>query len=559
MSRRLLTLILTIVTTVSNCYSQDLLSVNWQKVVCSDSYIDHAYSICNDNNGNTYTLGGFENVANCLGENLNESSGHYFLTKQNSYGDKLFATNLGGTDNYSNGDIEVCSNGDLVLGLCFKSTFFLNGDSITTSVTWSSIILKLDQNFNLKWFKTFPAKNATYINRLFLDSDENIYASILFLDSLSINGLIYSQPKGYGTAIAKLSSGGGILWTHHYYSDYILTNQVLQIGESCNSCPSTLFISGSVSGDSIFIDGILQAQHKSKFNSQFFIATLNEYGDILQTKFLDEGIRSIADINFYQNRIFFAGAYIDTVNWNGTYVTPLDYSSIYIGELSEQADLIGFADIKSSKTFYLTGFKISPQYGFLLSGCFDGSFSLQSSSITLEGQYDRGSFIASINDTLNLNDCKYIKGGSYNLRHLSIFNNQITGTAIFEQTCNFQNQSCFAWNDDISTFQTTDIKQLSAFNPNPFPTTKIPIPFSVQVYPNPFGSSFQMKFSEPIYSTSLTMTNAIGQICKNIVVFQINDTEVTIDATGLSAGIYIVQYLTCNNYMATYKLIKVDE
>lgn len=559
MSKQFFILILTIAATVSNCYSQDLLSVDWQKVVCTDGYIDGAYSICNDNNGNTYTLGSFENAANCLGDNVVESSGHYFLTKQNSNGDKVFAKNLGGTDNFTFGDIKVCNNGDIVLGLCFKTKFFLNGDSITTSVNWSSIILKLDQNLNLKWFKTFPAKNATYINRLLLDSDENIYASILFLDSLSINGHIYSQPKGYGTAIAKLNSAGDILWTHHYYSDYILTNQVLKIETSCNTCPSTLFISGSVSGDSILIDGVLKAQHKSKFNSQFFVATLNEYGDILQTKFLDDGIRSIADINFYQNRIFFAGAYVDTVNWNGTYVTPLDYSSIYIGELSEQADLIGFADLQSNKTFYLTGFKISPQYGFLLSGCFDGSFSLQSSSMTLAGQYDRGSFIASINDTLKLNDCKYIKGGYYNLRFLSIFNNQITGTAIFEQTCNFQNQSCFAWNDDISTFQTTDIKQLTAFNPHPFPTPEIPIPFSVQVYPNPFGTTFQMKFSEPIYSTSLTMTNAIGQVCKDIVVSQINDTEVTINATGLSAGLYIVQYLTCNNFKAIYKLIKVDE
>ena len=209
MNIRFFILTLTIAATVSNCYSQDLLSVDWQKVVCTDGYIDHVYSICNDNNGNTYTLGSFENSANCLGENVNESSGHYFVTKQNSNGDKLFAKNLGGTDNFAFGDIEVCSNGDIVLGLCFKSNFFLNGDSITTAVTWSSIILKLDQNFSLKWFKTFPAKNATYINRLIIDSEENIYASILFLDSLSINGHIYSQKKGYGTAIAKLNSAGG--------------------------------------------------------------------------------------------------------------------------------------------------------------------------------------------------------------------------------------------------------------------------------------------------------------------------------------------------------------
>jgi hypothetical protein len=400
---------------------------------------------------------------------------------------------------------------------------------------------------------------STYINRLLLDGDDNIYASIIFLDSLSINGHFYSQPKGYGTAIAKLSSAGDILWTHHYYSNDNLTNQVLRMVESCNSCPSTLLISGSMRGDSILVDGVLKAQHASKFYSQFFVATLTEHGDILQTKFLDEGIRSIADINFYQNRIYFAGAYTDTVNWNGTYATPQDQSSSYIGELNEQADLIGFVDLQSSSGLSLTGFKISPQYGFLLAGSFIGSFSLQSYSMSLAGQYYKGAFIASINDTLTLSDCKYIEGGYYNLRHISVFNDQISGTAVFEDSCNFQNQSCFAWNDDISTFQTRDIRQLTAFDPHPFPTSEIPLPFAVQVYPNPFGASFKMKFSEPIYSTSLTMTNAFGQICRDIEVSQINDTEVSIDATGLSAGIYMVQYLTCNNFKASHRLIKVYE
>ena len=557
MSRQLFILTLSIAATVSNCFSQDLLSVDWQKIVCTDYYIDHVYSICNDKNGNTYTLGSFENEAICLGENVKESTGHYFLTKQNLKGDKLFAKNLGGTESFTFGDIKVCDNGDLVLGLCFKSTFFLNGDSITTSETWSSIILKLDQNLNLKWFKAFPSTHNTYTTRILLDSDENIYTSILFLGTLSINGTTYSRGEGYAAVIAKINSEGDILWTHHYYSDYFVSDIVVKIRTICNSCPSTLFISGRVNGDSILIDGVLKAQQKIKSSNQYFVSTLNEHGDILQTKFLDQGIQSIADIGFYQNRIFIAGHFRDTVKWNGTYVAPLDFSSIYIGELNAQADLIGFTDLQSSKTVYLTGFKISPQFGFLLSGIFDGSFSLQSSSVTLATEFDRGSFIASINDTLKLNDFKYIKGGSYNLRYLSIFNNQITGTAMFERTCNFQNQSCFAMNYDISTFQTTDIKQLATFNPPVFPKTEIPVSFSAQVYPNPFATSFQIKFSEPIYSTSVTMTNAIGQVCKDIVVSQINDTEITIETKGLSAGLYIVQCQTCNNYKATHKLIKL--
>lgn len=555
---RLQYFLLIILASVSNCYAQDLLSVDWQNVVCQNGYIDQVYSTCNDNEGNTYMLGSFANASNCLGENVYENTGQYILTKQNSNGEKLFAKNLGGTNSYAFGDIEVCNNGDLVLGLCYKSNFFLNGDSITTSAISSTIVLKLDQELNIKWFKSFPAKNNVYINRLLVDNDDNIYASILFIDSLAINGEIYSQPKGYGTAIAKLNSDGNMLWSHHYYTDYHLLNRVLEIGTPCHSCPSTLYIAGSISGDSMLVDGDLKVQFNSKFNDQFFVATLNEHGDILQTKLLDDGIRSIADIKIYQNRIFFAGSYSDTVHLNGWSMTPVDNSSTYLAELSTQADLIGFADLQSSPSLYLTSFNISPQYGFLLSGIFDGSFSLLSSSVSLASQYNRGSVIASINNDFKLNDCKYIQGGSYNLRFLSVLNNKITGAAIFEQTCNFKNQSCFALNDDISTFQTSDIKQLSSFIPQQFPIHEIPIPFSVQVYPNPFTTSFQLKFSEPIYSTSLTIKNAVGQICKDILISQINDSEVNIEADGLATGLYFVEYLTCNNAKGISKLIKVN-
>ncbi len=560
MIERIIYLFLTSILTCSFCSAQDLLSVDWHKVVCSDGYIDHVYSICNDTNGNTFTLGSFENKANCLGDSVDENLGKYFVTKQNSNGDKLFVKNIGGTNSFTFGDIQVCDNGDLVFGLCFKSNFYLNGDSIAYSENWSSIIVKLDQDFVLKWFKTFPGLSNTYIDQIVLDKDENIYATIQFLGSLSINNQNYQQAQGYGSVIVKLNPIGTIEWTHHYNSNYNLTTQVLKVAESCNLCPSNIFISGKVLlSDSIFVDGVFKAQNKSKYNQHFFVSTLNEFGDILQTEFLEDGIGSIADLNVYQNRIFIAGTYFDTVSWNGTFVTPFDYSSCYLGELSEELDLIGFVDLQTNKSVYLTGFNISKEFGFLISGIFDGYLKLKSISIPLANQYDRGSFIAGLNDQLLLNDLKYIKGGSFNLRHLSVFQNYISGTAVFEHSCNFQNSICFSWNDDISTFQTKDLKLLSEFNPIVFPEYHEPIPFSFEVYPNPFFTSFKLKFSEKIDSNSIKMTDAAGQLCKDIVITEMNDNEMIFDAIGLSPGLYFVNFLTSNNYNATYKLIKLHD
>ncbi len=122
---------------------------------------------------------------------------------------------------------------------------------------------------------------------------------------------------------------------------------------------------------------------------------------------------------------------------------------------------------------------------------------MQSSSITLDSEYNIGSFIASINDSLVLNDCQYIKGGEYKLQCVSILGNQINGGAVFEQTCNFENEICSAGNEDISTFQTNDIKILTTFNPKPLTVSESKTLFSIDVFPNPFNDSFQIKFSEP--------------------------------------------------------------
>ena len=114
--------------------------------------------------------------------------------------------------------MKICSNGEIILGLTFTNKFFLNGTILTTSMKSCDIILRLDHNFNLQWFKTFPSNNITYINKLILDSHENIYASVLFADSITINGNVYNQNQRYGSAIVKINPEVNVEWSHHFYA-----------------------------------------------------------------------------------------------------------------------------------------------------------------------------------------------------------------------------------------------------------------------------------------------------------------------------------------------------
>jgi hypothetical protein len=535
---------------VGKGYCQNLLSVDWQKVLGNNGYINQVYSICTDKDGNTYALGTFPNYAYCLGEYMNEKEGVYFLTKQNSKGDKIFARNFGGTDNFTSGDFKICSNGDIVLGICFKDSFKLNGDKLVESPGWNSIVIKIDQNFNVKWFKVFSSNGNTYITDLVVDDNDNIYTSIAFLNTLLVEGHTFHEESGYGVALLKLSSDGQISWVHHFFTDYNVTSRVLKFQRSCNTCPGILFMAGMLHADSLFIDDKFKLTKTSSRYDQMFISMLNEYGDIVQTKLLSDAIISVTDFDFYQNKTFIAGIIADTSGWNLPY-------SIYIGGLNDEGDLIGFSNLHNNCKPYLTGFHIDSKYGFVLSGSFEGNFSLQTSSISVQDEYVRSSFIATLDEKLNLAECKYMTGRSFNLGPISIHDNKISGLGICRGTGYFENDSCFSWNESGVVFQTGDITPLPSFNPHPFP--EITTPFILQQYPNPFIEEFSMKFSEPVNFSSISMSNAIGQVCKDIAVTIINGNDVTINAKNLAAGFYIVRYTTCNNLKGSYKVIKADE
>lgn len=212
---------------VSDQYAQELLDVHWQQRICTSPYINHVHAI-HRHNGSTYTLGSFPNTADLLGEVLDDDIGEYFIMKQNEAGEKIYAINLGSSDGLSGGDLKVSANGDIVIGINFKTVFFLHGDTLLYSPTRCSIILRLDDELNLIWFRTFPSTSATYIDALEMDGDDNIYASILFLGDLSIGDNLYSTGTHYGTAIVKLDPGGDIQWGHHFHSEGLLTNRALR-------------------------------------------------------------------------------------------------------------------------------------------------------------------------------------------------------------------------------------------------------------------------------------------------------------------------------------------
>lgn len=554
MNYRLL-LLLALIAILGDANCQDTLSVDWQRNVCANPYIDHVYDITSDSNGNVYTLGTFPNYTNCMGQALSDSLGSYFLTKLDSLGNLIYAINFGNQDYLTFGRLEL-SNNDLIIGLNFKGDFFYDGNILTSNSNWSSLLMKLDSNLNLIWYVKIPCTkqtmSGTYLNGLTQDESQNIYTTIQFSDSIEINGTVYTSQSGaYSFLVTKFDSNGNDLWSRHYQCEpnYTLINREIKYYRTGDNI-GALLLTGQNVGDTLFIDGSPQLIEDGMGT---YVSKIDINGNVLESKHY-RNVDYIIDFSFYDDRIFCAGVYRDTVNWSGNITSPIGNKSTFICELNEICDIIDFNDLSSSESLYLTDFTISEYYGFVISGSYSGGMSVQSSSITLGNQFYKGGCIASFDQGFALNDSKYITGGFYNLRKIKIQDDILFGAGIYEGSCDFENYSVQAGNDDISVFRTIDILPVSNFGSSVAINALNIQNCAIQAYPNPTSDFLKIEISP---SAVLSLTTIDGRVVTNISVIA-NTSGTEIDISNVECGVYFLNILDCNENLQSIRIKKIN-
>lgn len=537
---------------LGNAICQDTLSVDWHRNVCSNNFIDNVFDIKSDSNGNVFTLGGFPISTNSLGQILNESTGSYFLNKLDSLGNLIYSINFGNQDYLTFGKLELTNSNEIILGLNFKGDFYFDNNIITSNTNWSSILFKLDSNLNLLWYKKIPcvkqAISPNYINALIQDENQNIYASIQYIDSIEINGTIYTkESNSYGFLISKFDSNGNALWTRNYQADQTLVNRNLTYFRKGDQV-GTLIMSGQNLGDSLFVDGAIQLIENGLGT---FVSKLDENGNILESVHY-KNVDNITNFSFYNDRIFCAGIFRDTVFWVGNFSIPIENKSAFICELNQFSDIIEFNDLYTSENVYLTDFAISELYGFVVSGIFSGGMNVQTSSITLQDQYNYGSFIASFDHNFDLNDSKYITGGIYKLFYININSNIIFGTGTFQNYCDFENVNLHATNDNISVFRTSDMHEMLDFNSQLSAIEMSGNNCNILIYPNPSSDILN------IYTESLLVLNVMSIDGKIVIDFidAKDESNNLIDISELKSGIYFINLLDCNENLKSIRIEK---
>ena len=537
--------------------AQEILSVNWQSNVSTNTYINHAYDIETDNYGNVYSLSSFPNFTNSFGQTFNESDGTYLITKQDSTGNIIYSTNFGGDNNFTFGDMEIDKFGNITIGVSFNGDFKFNNVLITSSNNWCAILLKLDSNLNIIWYVLAPSLNTAqsqvYITKITQDQDQSTYTSIQYIDSLSIDGTVYTGPNynGYGFIISKFDTDGNHIWSKNYrgQSGSHVSNKNLEYHKYSDNI-GTLHLSGQNSGDTLYIN---DSAHLIENGIGAFMSKITTSGNVQESIFV-KNVSTIAGIAFLNERIFYAGTYRDTVLWSGNEtVASIDYSA-FIGELNQSSTTIDFQDLQSNNELFVTGFNISDNYGFVLSGSFDGNISFQGDSFALDNEYLRGGFITSFDQNYLLSDFKYILGGKYILKDIDIKGNNIYGTGVFDNNCGFENIDIFAWNYDVSVFRTTDLIQVQNFNPYATIVASTTLNCQTKLYPNPSQNYLVVNSTS---STIVGVYSIDGRIMNNIDIENGNNTFI-FDLEKLSQGTYFINLLDCNGKLKTLRFNKIN-
>ncbi len=201
---------------------------NWANSL-GGTYIERGISVTHDNNGSVYTTGVFTSTTD-----FDPGPGIVLKTPQNvvdiyiekfdADGNFKWVKNIGSTDEVLAKQIEIDTDGNLVLYGSFSGTVDFDpgaGFSNLTSAGYNDIfILKLDKDGLFLWVKAIAGDGNEQAVKLVVDSENNIYAAGTFNGTCDIdpgpNTLPITSSSNFTSAsfYLKLDGEGNTVWTH---------------------------------------------------------------------------------------------------------------------------------------------------------------------------------------------------------------------------------------------------------------------------------------------------------------------------------------------------------
>ncbi len=322
--QKILLILLIVISTSIWLNSQTL---EWVKKIGGQS-IDIGESISIDKQNNIYSVGIFYGTVDFdLGPgifNLTTSGFGIFILKQNIDGDFIWAKKIDlNTFSYNakEANIVADSNGNCYITISFLGTIDvdpgINIFNIKSKGDRDFCVLKLDNNGNFIWVKTFGGIGWDIVRSIALDQSGNVYLTGHFRETIDFDpGPAQYNLNSSGQNdiyILKLDSNGNFLWAKSIGGIDWDRGYSIEIDQSEN-----IYITGLFNGMVDFNPGSGNYYLSSSGGTDVFILKLDTNGNFLWAKSIggiggDEGF----SIEIYlSGNVYISGWFQDTVDFD---------------------------------------------------------------------------------------------------------------------------------------------------------------------------------------------------------------------------------------------------
>ena len=187
--------------------------VEWAKAI-GGSGNEYITSVAETSDGGFVVGGYFQGAQIQLGNDILTPAGSEdgLIVKLDNKGEVKWARGIGGSLGERIQSVVATSDGDIVAGGYFQSSSIEVGNNTLKGNGSDGIVIKYDENGEVKWAKGIGGQGTDVINSLTLTSDGGIIAGGYFYSSIEIGENTLTSNGNYDGMIIKYNNEGEIQW-----------------------------------------------------------------------------------------------------------------------------------------------------------------------------------------------------------------------------------------------------------------------------------------------------------------------------------------------------------
>ncbi|HEY0029899.1 MAG TPA: T9SS type A sorting domain-containing protein [Bacteroidia bacterium] len=517
---------------------------------------DYGFGIVNDNLGNVYVAGKYEEEAIFSGNTLVNHGNHdMFLVRYSPAGTVDWIRTAGGNlGDYAQGLAIDASNNLVVTGEIegYGNTILFQGSAVTlTCVGDNDIFLaKYDMNGNLLWAKSEGYNYSEKGLAVTCDLTGNVYVCGYYTDTTKIAGSMYISAGGKDIFLAKYDPNGNFLWLQRAGSagrDEALAVKCDAAGNVYMAgLHSDLALFGTqtlTTGPGAFVDyDIFLAKYNSSGVMQWVKSPGSDYDDVAWDLTLDSS-----------GKIYLTGEYNAYAVFDGFSLTSTGMADIFVacydpvagntlwaksagGPLIDRARGIGC----DGSNLFITG-----QFGNI------ASFN----SVTLSAADSSDVFIAALDPSGNFTWAKSIGGPADSLEALGYE----SGNSI----CAEATGSVYATGAILDGASFGTLPPFLEYGRTDAFVTKITLAgvgvpsemnsAEISLYPNPNSGNFTLDLMQLNSSSNLVMVyNSMGQLIEQ----KTCDKSAEIDISKEGRGAYFIKVISDQSNYSSWFIVQ---